>query len=170
MDPFIRRMIGAAKLDANTYEEVEADTTAIGQAVGVVLISSIAAGVAQAGTLGIKGLIGGTIASLIGWLIWAGVIYLLGTKVMPEKQTRSSWGELLRTTGFAQAPGALKVFGIIPLLGTLALVVIFFWMLATMVVAVRQALDYTSTGKAIVVCVIGFLCYLPVAGIMLLIF
>ncbi len=169
MDPFLRRMIGAAKLDANTYEEVEADSNATGQALGVVVIASIASGVSQAGTMGIGGLIGGTIAGLIGWVIWALVIFLLGTKVLPDKSTSSSLGELLRTTGFAQAPGALLVLGIIPILGILVVIIIFFWRLATMVIAVRQALDYSSTGKAILVCVIGFLCYLPVALIMLVI-
>jgi hypothetical protein len=152
-------MIGAAKLDVHVYEEVEADTSAMGQAMTVVVLHAVAAGIGSLGTAGIVGLIGGIIASLIGWFVWAFVIYLIGTKVMPEPQTRSNMGELLRTIGFAASPGVLLVLGAIPFLGFLVSFVIRVWMLVTMVIAVRQALDYKSTGRAIGVCVLGWVAY-----------
>jgi hypothetical protein len=156
---FTDRMIGAAKLDVHVYEEVEADTSAMGQAMTVVVLHAVAAGIGSLGTAGIVGLIGGIIASLIGWFVWAFVIYLIGTKVMPEPQTRSNMGELLRTIGFAASPGVLLVLGAIPFLGFLVSFVIRVWMLVTMVIAVRQALDYKSTGRAIGVCVLGWVAY-----------
>lgn len=159
MASLTQRMMGAAKLDVHTYEEVERDTGAMGQAMLVVVLQSVAAGIAAAGRGGGMGLIGGTIAALIGWFLWAGLIYLIGTKVLPEPQTKSDMGELLRTIGFAASPGVLLIFGIIPFLGVLVRLAITVWMLAAMVIAVRQALDYTSTGRAIGVCVLGWLVY-----------
>lgn len=97
MSQFTDRMIRAAKLDVNLYEEVEADTTAIGQAMTVVILSSIAAGIGSIGHGGATGLIGGLVGALVGWFIWAYVTYLIGTKFLPEPQTRSDIGELLRT-------------------------------------------------------------------------
>ncbi len=155
MATFVQRMVGAAKLDVHVYEEVEADTTALGQSMGVVVLSSIGAGVSAGHGLG--GLVVGSVAALLGWFVWAFVTYLIGTKLLPEPQTKSDVGELLRTTGFASSPGILRVFGFVPILGWLLGVITAVWMLVAMVVAVRQALDYTSTGRAIGVCLIGWL-------------
>jgi len=148
-------MIGAAKLDVHTYEEVEADQTAMGQSMGVVVLSSVAAGIGSGE--GIVGLVVGSIAAMIGWFVWAFVTFLIGTKMLPEPQTEADVGQLLRTTGFSASPGLLRVLGVIPGLGTLAVTVANIWMLASMVVAVRQALDYTGTGRAVGVCLIGWL-------------
>ena len=162
MSSLVERMIGAAKLDVAIYEEVEADTTATGQALLVVVLSSVAAGLSFITMNGIRGVIWGTLSAIVGWIIWAGITYLVGTKMLPEPQTESDMGELLRTIGFAMSPGILRILGIIPVIGFLVNLVVLFWLLAAVVVAVRQALDYKSTGRAVGVCLIGFLVYILV--------
>jgi len=149
------RMIRAAKLDVQLYEEVEADQTALGQATTVVVLSAVAAGIGSANS-GLLGIVIGTIGALIGWYIWAFLTYYIGTKLLPEPQTSADYGELLRTIGFSSAPGLIRVLGIIPGLTSLVFSVAGIWMLIAMVIAVRQALDYTSTWRAIGVCVIGW--------------
>jgi len=156
MSPFINRMIRAAKLDVNLYEEVEADKSSMGQAMGVVVLSSVAAGIGSA-SMGGGNIIGGTIFALIGWYIWAYVTYFIGTKLLPEPQTKADHGELLRTIGFSSSPGMIRVLGIIPALTNTVFLVSGIWMLVAMIIAVRQALDYKSTGRAVGVCVIGWL-------------
>jgi hypothetical protein len=151
------RMIRAAKLDVNLYEEVETDKSAMGQAMAVVVLSSVAAGIGTAGTAGIKGLILGTIVALVGWFIWAFLTYYIGTRLLPEPQTKADYGELLRTIGFSSSPGVLRVLGIIPMLGNILNFICSIWMLVAMVIAVRQALDYKSTGRAVGVCLIGWI-------------
>ncbi len=163
MSSFTERMIGAAKLDAAIYEEVEADTTATGQALLVVVLSSIAAGLSFVTINGVTGVIWGTLAAIVGWIVWAGITYLVGTKMLPEPQTKADMGELLRTIGFAMSPGILRIFGIIPVIGFLVNLVVMFWLLAAVVVAVRQALDYKSTPRAVGVCLIGFVVYVLAA-------
>jgi hypothetical protein len=157
---YTERLIGAAKLDADTYEEVEADPSALGQAMATVVLASIAAGIGTFGDGGISGLVMVTLGSLIGWFIWAGLTYLIGTKMLPEEQTEADIGQLLRTTGFASSPGLLRILGIVPVLGALVGLIVSVWMLIAFVVAVRQALDYKSTGRAVAVCLIGFVVYL----------
>jgi len=155
MNPFIERMIRAAKLDANLYEEVEADKTATLQSMMVVVLSSVAAGIGVVGRGGIVGLLAGIIAALIGWLIWSYVTYVIGTKLMPSPQTKADYGELLRTIGFSSSPGLIRILGIIPGLAMIVSAIANIWMFIAMVIAVRQALDYTSTLRAVGVCVIG---------------
>lgn len=164
MATLLERAIGAARLDVATYEEVEHDQTALAQAMAVVAIASIATGIGSASASGGHGigLVGGVIAAMIGWVVWAFTIYLVGTKMLPEADTKSDLGELLRTTGFAAAPGVVGALGIIPGIGGLVLTVVWLWQLAAMVVAVRQALDYTSTGRAVIVCVVGMIAQLVV--------
>ncbi len=157
MANFVDRIIRAAKLDPNLYEEVEADKTAMRQAMGVVVLSGVAAGIGAIAKYGAAGIVNGTIGALIGWFVWAGLTYLIGTKLLPEPQTKSDLGELLRTIGFASSPGLIRVIGIIPVLGGIAFFAASIWMLIAMVIAVRQALDYTSTGRAVGVCLIGWI-------------
>ncbi len=157
MNDFLDRMIRAARLDPKLYEEVEADQATLGQSAAVVVLSSVAAGIGVTGIGGVGGLVMGSVAALVGWLVWASMIYLIGTKLLPEPQTKSDIGELLRTLGFASAPGVLRVLGVVPGLGPVIVILVTGWMLAAMVVAVRQALDYEGTARAIAVCLIGFL-------------
>ena len=157
MSNFANRMIRAAKLDVNLYEEVEADKQAMGQAMGVVVLASLAAGIGSVSTTGISGLFLGTVGALIGWFIWAFVTFYVGTKLLPEPQTEADYGELLRTTGFSSSPGLLRILGVVPILGTIIFIVCGIWMLVAMIIAVRQALDYKSTWRAVGVCFIGWL-------------
>jgi hypothetical protein len=162
MSTFAERMIGAAVLDVATYEEVEADKTATTQAMGVVLLSSLAQGVAGAALGGGIGFVAGAMGALIGWFIWAFVVFIIGTKLLPEPQTRSDLGELLRTTGFSASPGLLRVLGVIPVIGSLIMFAVSIWMLVAMIIAVRQALDYQSTGRAVGVCLIGWFFFMVI--------
>lgn len=165
MSSYTNRIIRAAKLDANLYEEVEADKGALGQAIGVVILSSIAAGLGSIGVAGISGIFLGTISALIGWLIWAYLAYVIGTKVLPVPETKADYGELLRTTGFSSSPGLIRVLGIIPGLAGIVFLVAGIWMLVAMVIAIRQALDYQSTLRAVGVCIIGWIIQALVLGL-----
>ncbi len=150
------RMLRAAKLDAQLYEEVEADKGAMGQATAVVLLSALAAGIGNFSNGGLIGLAGGALGALVGWYIWAYLTYFIGTRWLAEPQTQADAGELLRTIGFSSAPGLIRIFGIVPGLNALVFSVAGIWMLVAMVIAVRQALDYESTWRAIGVCAIGW--------------
>ena len=157
MNSYADRIIRAAKLDVDLYEEVEADKGAMGQAMGVVVLSSIAAGIGTVARGGLGGILIGTIFALIGWYVWAYLTYFIGTKFLPEPQTKADHGELLRTIGFSSSPGLIRVLGIIPGLGRVVFLVASIWMLVAMIIAVRQALDYKSTLRAVGVCVIGWI-------------
>jgi len=157
MANFKDRIIRAAKLDINLYEEVEADKGAMGQAMGLVVLSAVAAGIGSIGKAGAAGIVIGTITALISWYIWAYITYFIGTRLFPEPQTKADHGELLRTIGFSSAPGLLRVLGIIPFLYGIIFFLTGIWMLIAMVIAVRQALDYKSTPRAIGVCIVGWI-------------
>lgn len=156
MSQLTDRMMRAAKLDPAVYEEVEADKSSLTQAMAVVVLSSVAAGIGAVGERGFGGILTGTIAALVGWYIWAFVTYFIGTRLLPQPQTRADTGELLRTTGFSSSPGVLRIFGFIPVLGPIIVFASSLWMLIAMVIAVRQALDYTNTLRAVGVCLIGW--------------
>ena len=153
---YVNRIIRACKLDVSLYEEVEADNSATLQAASVVVLSSLAAGIGSI-SMGASNLIMAPLLSLISWYIWAYLIYLIGAKLFPEVNTKADHGQLLRTIGFSSAPGLIRIFGFTPELMSITFIGAGIWMLVAMVIAVRQALDYQSTWRAIGVVVIGFL-------------
>lgn len=156
-DQLASRMLRAARLDPSLYEEIEHDRSASAQATIIVLLSGLAAGLGSIGQFGGYGhVIPAMFWAVLGWLIWAALIYWIGTRLLPESQTEANKGQLLRTIGFASTPGLLRVLGILPGLTGLVFFVSAVWMLFAMVIAVRQALDYRSTGRAIGVCLIGW--------------
>ena len=157
MTSMVDRMIRAAKLDAQLYEEVEADKGTLGQAMGVVVLASIAAGVGSGALGGFSGFFIGTVGALISWFIWAALTYFIGTRILPEPTTRADIGELLRTTGFSSSPGLIRVLGLVPGFTAIVFLVSGVWMLTAMIIAVRQALDYQSTFRAVGVCIIGWI-------------
>jgi hypothetical protein len=146
------RMIGAAMLDIATYEEVEHDESATGQAAVVVVIVAIASAIGFIWRGG-PGVIGGAVSAILSWLIWSGMTYVIGTKLFGGTAT---WGELLRTLGFAQAPGILLLLAIIPVIGALVRLAVWIWLLITGIVAIRQALD-VSTGKAVITAILSMI-------------
>jgi hypothetical protein len=148
------RMQGAAMLDIATYEEVEHDETATAQAAAVVAMTAAAQAIG-AYAAGATSILGAAAAALIGWLAWAGITWLIGDKLFGGTAT---WGELLRTLGFAQAPNVLAVFGVIPLIGWVLNAVLLVWVLVAAVVAIRQALDF-DTVRAILTAVLGGLVF-----------
>jgi hypothetical protein len=152
---FTERFIGAARLEIDIYEEVEHDPSATMQAGGVVAMvaaSSAIGGLPQ----GAEGMAAAIMVSITGWLLWAGITYLIGDKLLGGTAT---WGELLRTLGFAQAPGILLMLAVVPALGLVMLPFVGIWMLFTGVVAIRQALDF-GTGRAIATALLGLIPYM----------
>lgn len=170
----VNRMVRAARLESQVYEEVEADTTALGQAMLVVVLSSAAAGVGLglrdliAGDVGaaLVALVVGVASALATWFIWAFLAFIIGTTILKRPQTSSHIGETLRTIGFSTAPGVLRIFSFVPVLGEILLFAVNVWMLAAMVIAIRQALDF-ETWRAVATALIGFVVQLAVLLVLL---
>jgi hypothetical protein len=159
-------MVGAMKADVKTFQEIEADQSAIGQAVTVIVIAGVAALVGNIFRAGIAVGIMSMCIQLVGYALFSILVVLIGTKLMPEPTTKADFQEAFRVIGFAASPGVFNVLAIIPFLGPLISLLIGIWMLVIGVIAVREVLDYTSTGRAIVVCLIAFIVYFVVISVL----
>jgi Yip1 domain len=149
------RMVGAMQANVSTFQEIEADTTAMGQAVAVIVIAGVASLIGNVWRAGIGVGVMHLIISIIGYALWSLIVVLVGTKVMPEPTTKADFNEGFRVIGFTASPGVFNVLAIVPFLGPLISFAIWVWMVVIGVVAVREVLDYTSTARAIVVCLIA---------------
>jgi len=154
---FLYRLSGAAVLDAGIYESIESDPRATRQAAAVVLLSAVAAGIGAGGLIGPRPAVLAAISALalVTWLAWGMLMFQIGARLLPEPQTSATLSELLRTTGFAASPGLLQVFAILPGMAIPVFVGVWLWMIGAMIVGVRHALDYQSTGRAVAVCVVA---------------
>ena len=154
------RMIGAMKGDVKTFQEIEADQNALGQAVTVIVIAAVASLIGNIFRAGITGGILSLVTSLIAYAVWTVMIVLIGTKLMPEPTTKADFAEGFRVIGFTASPGVFNVLAIIPFLGVVLQFLISIWMLVIGVIAVREVLDYSNTGRAIIVCLIALGIYM----------
>jgi hypothetical protein len=165
------RMIGAMKADVKTLTEIEADTSALGQAVMVIVIAGVASLIGNLFRNGVIAGVVGLIASLVGYALFSLLVFLIGTKLMPEPTTKADFNEAFRVIGFAASPGVFNVLAIIPVLGVLISFVVGLWSLVIAVIAVREVLDYSSTGRAIIVCLLAaVVCWIVVAILLLPLF
>ena len=162
------RMVGAALLKVATFEDVEHDRSATLQAALIVVVVAISSGIGGLLTAetGVVGLLFGIGRGILGWAVWAGVTWVIGTTVLKTRETHADWGQMARGTGFAQIPGIFTVLTVIPVIGWLIGLILFIWQMAAMVVAVRQSLDYTSTWRAFFVVLIGFIIVAIILGVL----
>jgi hypothetical protein len=168
MASLAERMTGVMKADVKTFQEIEADPTAIGQAVTVIVIAGVASLIGNIWRIGVFAGAMSLVVNLIGYALWTLLIVLIGTKVMPEPTTKADFNEAFRVIGFTAAPGVFNVLAIIPFLGPLVSLVVWIWMIVVGVVAVREVLDYSNTGRAIIVCLIAaVICWIVVTIVLL---
>jgi hypothetical protein len=168
------RMIGAMQADVKTFEELEADPTAMTQAITVIAIAGVASLIGNIFRAGLVAGIFSLVASLVGYALFSFLVFLIGTKLMPEPATKADFNETFRTVGFAAAPGVFGILAIIPFLGPLIGFVIGIWSLVIAVIAVRAVLDYSNTGRAIIVCllagvacvIVWFIVLVPIMSVM----
>ena len=154
------RMIGAMKGDARTFQEIEADPNALSQAVMVIVIAGVAALIGNIFRAGVMWGVATLILSLVGYAFWTVMVVLIGTKLLPEPTTKADFAEGFRVIGFTASPGVFNILAIIPFLGPVISILISIWMLIIGVIAVREVLDYSNIGRAILVCVIAFVIYM----------
>ena len=155
MSTLADRLVGSAALRARSYEEVEADGHANWQAVGIVILSSLAAAFGT-GIKSVSGIAAILIVTLATWVIWVLLTLFIGTQLLPGNQTRADFGQVLRTTGFSSTPGILRALGILPIVGPAIFLAATIWMLLSFIVAVQHALDYDKTSRAFTVCLLGW--------------
>jgi hypothetical protein len=160
MDTVSQRMIGAAMLNPDAYEAVERDVRANKTALFIVIGTAIFAGIGGLTSDGLGGLIGGVIAAIISWVLYAIAAYLIGTKVFKTRSTESTLGECLRTLGFAQTPSFFRILSGIPILGWIITIIVDIWVFVATIIALRQALDFTSTGRAVITAIVAWIVYI----------
>ena len=156
------------KADVKTFQEIEADPNAITQAVMVIVIAGVAGLIGNIFRAGVMAGIFTLIVSLIGYALFAFLVVIIGTKVMPEPSTKADFQEGFRVLGFTASPGVFNILAIIPFLGPFLSFLIAIWMLVIAVIATREVLDYSNTGRAIIVCIIAMLIYWTVTFIILM--
>jgi hypothetical protein len=165
---YAEKLYKAIMLDVEFYEAVEADKSLTRQAMITVALVAIVEGFVLAGITAPIALAQGVLGSILRWVVWAFFIAFVGTRILPEPETDSNTGELLRTLGFAYAPGLLLIFQYVPLINNLPIVsIVYILQLAAMTVAVRQALDFSSTVRAVGVCIVAFIVMIITLGLLI---
>ena len=152
---FLNRIYRSVKIDPDVFDEVQKDKNATVSAGIVVVLSSLAAGVG-ASHLGSVNFYLAPALSLATWFVWAYIVYFVGVKLFPDLKTKTTQQALLRSIGFSSAPGMIRIFGFNEDLMTVTFIGSAFWMVACMVVAVKQTLNYKSLWKSLGVVIVAW--------------
>ena len=164
----LERMIGVLRLDAHVFEEIERDPDATNQAFMVVILAGLAGGIGNVRE-DASSITAATTSQLGGWSLYAFLAWIIGSRLFQTPETSASWSEVARTLGFAYTPMLLSALGVVPTLGDVAAVVGIAWFTIAAIVALRQALDFT-TARALgtgAVCLIALVLFqLVIYGIL----
>lgn len=160
------RLKGVLLLDVATFEEIEHDESATGQAAIVVAVVAILSGIG----IGFSSVFGGApsesssaivnfiitvVWAFIAWFVWSGVTYFIGTKLFHGEAT---FGEMLRVTGYGLAPMAFIVLSAIPCIGLAIALIVMIWSLAAVFFAAKSGLDLDA-GRTLVTVIVGWIVY-----------
>ena len=163
----LERIVGVFKLDVETFESIEHDESATGQAAMIVLavgvlggLGSLAAASFMDGAGGAGGFFSSLLSTFMSWVAWSFLTYFIGTRLFGGEATM---GEMLRVIGFAYAP---QLLGIIPCLGGLVGLI---WSLAAAFIGIRQGLD-VSNGKTALTIIVGLLVYVGIGLLFFFVF
>ena len=154
---FLNIIFKSIKLDKSLYT----DNRNFGEAsiyfAGLIMILDGVAGAVAANTV-IKTAIGMSgLTAILTWFIWAILIYVLGVKIFPDKQTKVSFKKVLTAVGFAHAPGLLRFFAVTPELMIPIIFITQFWIFAGLIISIRQILNFKSNLKSFGIVFLSFL-------------
>jgi hypothetical protein len=96
------------------------------------------------------------VIELAGWYVWAVLMYLIGTKLLPRPGLQPDLRAFLRAAGFSSAPGVLRILGLVPPAALPVDFVVLVWMLMAAIVAVKEVFQYTGIWQAVAVSVIAW--------------
>ncbi|MDA8175383.1 MAG: YIP1 family protein [Nitrospiraceae bacterium] len=164
MPVILNRALRAAALDPYVYDELSPRGQAMGQAVAIIILSGVAAGIGDARSGGIAAFLIGTVAALAGWFLWTLVAYFAGTRMFPGRRTTSGYVRMLTFAGFASAPGLIRVLELLPGLRAPVFLAAAVWMIAATIIGIKQSLRYSSTLKAAGICITAWLVQVGATG------
>jgi hypothetical protein len=148
MNSLVRQTIGAMTFRAAIYREIATQPGATAPAIGILLLSCFVPGSVSI----VYGTLGGILYSFSGWAIWICLAYMIGAKIFPESPVDSGLLRLLRAGGFAASPALLGFFGLAAVVGHILPITTTVWVIAATAVAIREALQYRTTSRAVAVC------------------
>jgi hypothetical protein len=167
---YFDRFFRAARLDVSFYQEVAAEPLLLNQAWITVLLYAMFASWGNFGRAGAIGSNIGMISALIGWYIWAFSSYFVAKRFFrggASEAQRAERKAVIRSMGFACAPGVTRILAMIPGLGIAVLVLSSIWMIVAATIAIKMALNFESSARAAGACIIGWIIGAIAQGLLL---
>ena len=154
---FLNIVFKSIKLDRSLYKDNKNFGEAAIYFAGLIMILDGVAGAVAANTvvktaIGVSGL-----TAIITWFVWAILIYVIGVKLFPDKDTKIPFKKVLTAVGFAHAPGLIRFFAVTPELMIPIIFLTQFWIFAGLIISTRQILNLKSNLKSFGIVFMSFL-------------
>ena len=154
---FLNIIFKSIKLDRSLYKDNKNFGEAAIYFAGLIMILDGVAGAVAANTvvktaIGVSGL-----TAIITWFVWAVLIYVIGVKLFPDKDTKIPFKKVLTAVGFAHAPGLIRFFAVTPELMIPIIFLTQFWIFAGLIISTKQILNLKSNMKSFGIVFLSFL-------------
>ena len=165
---FLNIVFKSIKLDKSLYSDNKNFGEASIYFAGMIMILDGIAGAVAANTVIKTAVAMSGLTAILTWFIWAILIFVIGVKIFPDKQTKVSIKKVLTGVGFAHAPGLLRFFAITPELMIPIIFLTQFWIFASLIISKREILNLKSNFKSFGIIFLAFLiiAFLSIAYVM----
>ena len=144
-------------MDRSLYKENKYFGEAAIYFAGLIMILDGVAGAVAANTI-IKTSVGlSGLTAILTWFIWAVLIYVIGVKIFPDKESKITFKRILISVGYAHAPGLVRFFAVTPELVIPVIFLTQFWIFASLIIATKQVLNLKSNFKSFGIIFLSFL-------------
>jgi hypothetical protein len=154
---FLSIVFKSIKLDKSLYSDNKNFSEASVYFAGLIMILDGIAGAVAANTVIKTAVAMSGLTSILTWLVWAILIYVIGVKLFPDKNTKVSFKKVLTAVGFAHAPGLLRFFAVTPNMMIPIIFLTQFWIFAGLIISTKQILGSKSNMKSFGIVFLSFL-------------
>ena len=154
---FLNIIFKSIKLDKTLYSDNKNFGEASIYFAGLIMILDGMAGAVAANTVIKTAVAMSGLTAILSWFVWAILIFVIGVKLFPEKNTKVSFKKVLTAVGFAHAPGLLRFFAVTPNLMIPIIFLTQFWIFAALIISTKQILNLKSNIKSFGIVFLSFL-------------
>ena len=156
-EEFSKIIFRSIKLDKSLYKDPNTFGDLSLYYAGLNMVLDGVAGAIALGTLYKTNIIFSGVTALLSWLVWGALIYVIGIKLFPDPDTNTNFRKIMITVGLAHAPGLFRFFVFEPSLVVPIVFLTQFWIFASLIIGIRETLNFKSNFKSAGVIIIAFL-------------
>ena len=154
---FLELVFRSIKLDKKLYREVKTFSEVSIYFAAIIMVLDGVAGAIATNNFYKTSLSLSALTAILTWFFWAVLIFAIGAKIFPDKESNVPFKKVLIAVGYAHAPGLIRFFAVTPELVIPIIFLTQFWIFAGLIISTKQILNLKSNFKSFGIILLSFL-------------